>query len=434
MQVSNFYYSQKKLGFQGGYNVNIGAGQNKDKGGFNTGVNGKSLGVQEMKTRDQFPETLAMALKPEIENDSDAKVWIAAPGALSKDEQGSFINIPNIKGENDKLSVGKIYLSQIQTAIKKVNPDAEVKVTNDGLMQAVTDLRNDKVRGFLDENLSEGEGAFVRFGAGGCGGYKVTKTDEGYELKPAQTGHLVMPDKEINTKYVIAKNNNTLITKNNEVPESIESYSACAPAALRIFALELGFSPENAMKIANTVEGRIVTKDVVKLDRNDEEQAKQSDALKKLAEEGLFKHEQKDDVDEYTLISPKTGEPITHEERVNGLKAASTEYFKGIGVMLADGACHLATTIALTAGFDSHLAKATREDAGLNPEQIIKETAFRNIDGERKTAIGSSDGFKVLIQDTGEPSDPKNAELMLGKGKIVGDYHYGVIPYSALNN
>ena len=105
---------------------------------------------------------------------------------------------------------------------------------------------------------------------------------------------------------------------------------------------------------------------------------------------------------------------ITHEERVNGLKAASTEYFKGIGVMLADGACHLATTIALTAGFDSHLAKATREDAGLNPEQIIKETAFRNIDGERKTAIGSSDGFKVLIQDTGEPSDPKNAELMLG--------------------
>jgi len=428
MQISNllnsYYAPQKKLGFQAGYNINVGAGQNKEKGGFNTGCNGKSLGIQEMPYHNQFPQTLAASIAPEIKGDSQAKVWLAAPGGLNRDEKGAFITIPNIIGERDKLPVGRVYLSQIQKAIKEVNPDAEVKVTNDGLMQAVTDIRNNKVREFLDQNLSEGECAFVRFGAGGCGGYEVRKTDKGYQLIPKQIGHLVMPEKEINPKY--------LIPKNNDTPESIESYSTCAPAALRNFALELGFSPENAKKISDTVEGRIITKDIVKLDRNDEEQLKQSEALKKLTNEGLFVHEQKGDIDEYILISPKTGEPITHEERVTGLKAASTEYFKGIGVMLADGASHMATTIALTAGFDSHLAKAAREDAGLNPEQIIRETAFRNIDNERKTAIGNPDGFKILIQDTGEPSDPKNAELIIGKGKVVGDYQYGYIPFRAL--
>jgi hypothetical protein len=236
-----------------------------------------------------------------------------------------------------------------------------------------------------------------------------------------EIGHTQIPKDEINPKYVLPEEIDKLTT--------IESYAGCAPAAIKNFALKLGFDPQKAKKLSQTVEGRMLTQNIIKLDKNDPEQSSQADALKAT---GLFTSTKKEgSEEEFQLIDPTTNKPITQERRVQGLKAAAEEYFKSMGIMLADGANHLSNTIILTAGFDSHLAKAAKKDAHINPKQIIKETAFRNVDSSRQDAIGKPKNFNVLIEDTGDPSDPENA-LLMSKGKIIGGYRIGIIPRETL--
>ena len=322
-------------------------------------------------------------------------VLILLPGAMSRDENGNQIcTPPNIKGSNGKSiadpTYGKpIVINSITEGMR--NFARKVVVLNDGALH-LANMYKCLVRKH-PESLGIPErkvlGVFVG-GGFGVGEINTTGTNGEISLVPTENGHLPMPIDEVKDQLLLKEQQNKMI--------DVEEYAVGAPALIRNYAKALGFNDKNAKKLRDTKNAKFVTQYPLCLDptKKDEKQE-----MEDLDYTGLFdKIKISGKKYEYTLINPKTGNPVSREEHKAALKTAGREFFRGIGVVLADyvKSGHTDTLISSTklSYYLSNTLKSIAEKPEEYPEEIIKKSAWKNLDDQTRSTLQDKDKVKYL--------------------------------------
>lgn len=409
---------------------NVGAGSAKGTVSLAHNGNASEAAILTLDKASQFMGKLVEYIVATVRGDSQPKILIGITGAVGKKK----VTIGNICGHDGK-DVGTIYFRDIEQAVRQASPVDRFEVANDGFPQALNDVLSPEVRAMLDE-AGVGNKVLFKFGAGGCGSYNVTNLPDAYLINTTQDGHLSMNPLLSRTEEEML----SPILGKGFVP-SIEDAAVSVKSTIRNLAKALGHSDEDAMRLANTAEGRIPTDFDVVLDRHDTEQLSQIEALRNLSvrsqnlkgEKPLFSNITTGHLEHFRLLDPEnTMQLVSERMTLNARRMAMHQYFNQLGMLAKDAALQTAhPKVAVTSGIDGHFARAA-EECGLNPNKIAGEAAHANLDRAMQDAVKPEE-LGIEIIKTGDPGRQEVAELIFAPGSQMISSKMAFVPKSAFS-
>lgn len=405
------YATKSDVNFGLYHNFNIGGGSSKGTIGLSHNARKKASAMITLEKPGEFLPKLVEYIVKSVGRDKDPHILIGTTGSVGTDR----VNISNIFAKDGNM-VGTVMFADIIKAIKAKLPGAKVKVKigNDGVPQAFSNLLNPQVRRAVNR-AGLGETVHDKYGGGGFGADTLIKIKGGYLTKTTQGGH---------TSMAQPANTNLLrpILAEGTVP-STEFAAISSKSTARNVATALGYSAEDAKRIGDTAEGRIATDRFIVLDRNDAEQCSQADALRKLSlgseelkgKKPLFVFDNDGAKDTFVLINPNTDNMVTQREFECASETALVEYFRQLAMLARDAINNSGSpTILVTSSLDRHYAKAARK-LGLDVNKIVGETAHENLDTAMQASLRSED-IKVKFIKTGDPGRSQVAKLAFAEG------------------
>lgn len=420
--------TKSNVNFAACHNFNIGAGSAKGTVSLAHNANASEAAILTLDKASQFMGKLVDYILATIKGDSKPQILIGTTGAVGKGK----VTIGNIFGHDGK-DVGTVYFKDLEQAVRKSSPVDRFEVTNDGFPQALNDLLTPEVRAMLDE-AGVGNKVVFKFGAGGCGSYDVTHLPDGYLINTTQKGHLSMNRRLSESEEDMLS---PIFEKEDQVP-SIEDAAVSVKSTVRNLAKALGHNDEDAIRLANTAEGRIATDYNVNLDPQDKEQLSQISALKKMTlgsstHEGmpLFAHSAGANSYTFNLLDPANPRRIvTQADYANAKYEAMYQYFNQLGMLVKDAVLQTAhPKVAVTSSIDRYFAKAAQEE-GLNPSAIAGIAAYKNLGRAMQDAVNPEE-LGIEIIKTGDPGRQEVAELIFAEGSKVIGPKMAFIPKSA---
>lgn len=423
--------AKSNVNFAACHLYNIGAGSAKGTVSLAHNANASEAAVLTLEKASQFAGKLVDYILATIKGDSKPQILIGTTGAVGKGK----VTIGNIFGHDGK-DVGTVYFKDLEQAVRKSSPVDRFEVTNDGFPQALNDLLTPEVRAMLDE-AGVGNKVVVKFGAGGCGSYDVTHLPDGYLINTTQKGHLSMNQllSQIEKDMLSPILNPVL---NKDFVPSIEDAAVSVKSTIRNFAKALGHFDDDAIRLANTAEGRIPTDYFVELDLRDKEQFAQATALKKLTLGNkplggmpLFAHSAGANSCTFNLLEPKNPNRIILEKaHANAKLMAMHQYFNQLGMLVKAAVLDTAhPKVAVTSSIDRYFAKAA-EEVGLNPNKIAGKAAHANLDKTMQDAVNPEE-LGIEIIKTGDPGRQEVAELIFAAGSEPYGPKIAFVPKSA---
>lgn len=422
--------AKSNMNFAACHLYNIGAGSAKGTVSLAHNANASEAAILTLDKASQFAGKLVDYILATIKGDSKPQILIGTTGAVGKGK----VTIGNIFGHDGK-DVGTVYFKDLEQAVRKSSPVDRFEVTNDGFPQALNDLLTPEVRAILDE-AGVGNKVLFKFGAGGCGSYNVTHLPDGYLINTTQGGHTPMaPAITMAEKHMLKP----ILDKQGLVP-SIEDAAVSVKSTIRNFAKSLGHSDEDAIRLANTAEGRIPTDLQVVLDPHDAEQASQINALDKLSigsqhfevDRPLFIRGILRNIEIFHLIAPDSKNLISKDAHTQAKISAMHQYFNQLGMIVRDAVLQTAhPKVAVTSSIDRYFAKAAHE-VGLNPNKIAGQAAHANLNRAMQDAVKPEE-LGIEIIKTGDPGRKEVAELIFAEGSEVIGPKIARVPKSAFN-
>lgn len=419
--------AKSNVNFAACHLYNIGAGSAKGTVSLAHNANASEAAILTLDKASQFAGKLVDYILTTIKGDSKPQILIGTTGAVGKGK----VTIGNIFGHDGK-DVGTVYFKDLEQAVRKNSSVDRFEVTNDGFPQALNDL--EKLRDMLDE-AGVGNKVVVKFGAGGCGSYNVTHLPDGYLLNTTQGGHTTM------NQLLSGQEEQMLspIFKKGLVP-SIEDAAVSVKSTIRNFAKALGHSDEDAIRLANTAEGRIPTDLQVVLDPHDAEQASQINALDKLSigsqhfevDRPLFIRGILRNIEIFHLIAPDSKNLVSKDAHTQAKISAMHQYFNQLGMIVRDAVLQTAhPKVAVTSSIDRYFAKAAHE-VGLNPNKIAGQAAHANLNRAMQDAVKPEE-LGIEIIKTGDPGREEVAELIFApRSEVIGP-KLAFVPKSAFS-
>lgn len=425
------YQQQNKkfdINFKGYHVINIGAGS--ARGTLCLAHNAKEESVLALNKGKDFKRIVVDYIARTVKGDKNPKILFGTTGVIGSEGKRSKVVIDNIKGKDGK-TVGTMFFDELEEAIKKRFPKAQIRITNDGFQQGISDLLSKNVLALL-KKLKPSDSMLVKFGGGGCGSYQIVKLKDGYQIITTQGGHTqVSRDLTQKEKSILSA------WKGKGVP-SVEEAAISVKSTIRNYAKALGYSDDEAIKLGETAEGRIPTDRIIKLNRDNPEQCSQANVLRRLSSDSkhlkgrpFFIHSKEGNYDKFVLIDPRTNQAVSGEATLAARKVALGLYFKQMAMLVKDAVNHTAAPrLLITSNLDRYFRQAAGE-AGLDVDKIIKQSAYANLDDTMRAAINPEE-LGIEIVKTGDPGREDVARLIFAKGsKIIGS-KVGFIPNSAL--
>lgn len=416
------------INFKGYHVINVGAGS--ARGTLCLAHNAKEEAVLALNRGKDFMSVMVNYIEKTVKGDKNPKILFGTTGAIGSEGKREKVSIPNIVGKDGKM-VGTVYFDEFEQAIRKKFPKAKIKITNDGFQQGLSDLLSKDVRNFLSK-IKTGKSVFVKFGGGGCGSYHILKLKNGYQISTNEGGHTQM------SRILTAKEKKVLSACKSMGVPSIEDAAISVKSTNRNFAKALGYTDKEALTLAYTAEGRIPTDRIIKLNRDNLEQKSQANVLRRLSSDykklqgrPFFIHTKEGNFDKFVLIDPKTNQAVSGEATLAARKVALGLYFKQIAMMLKDAVVETAHPKLLVTSNIDRFFKQSAEESGLDVGQIVRESAYKNLDNALQAAVKPEE-LGIEIVKTGDPGREDVARLIFAKGSKMTGSKIGFIPNSAL--